>query len=43
MSIAYFAGRIGISIADVTTGDYFLTEVDHNKKLLDEIMRFEND
>ena len=28
MSIAYFSGRIGISIADVTTGDYFLTEVD---------------
>ena len=40
MSIAYFDGRIGISIADVTTGDYFLTEVDSNKKLLDEIMKY---
>ena len=40
MSIAYFSGRIGISIADVTTGDYFLTEVDSNKKLLDEIMKY---
>ena len=40
MSIAYFDGRIGLSIADVTTGDYFLTEVDSNKKLLDEIMKY---
>lgn len=40
MSIAHFSGRIGISIADVTTGDYFLTEVDSNKKLLDEIMKY---
>ena len=40
MSIAYFAGKIGLSIADVTTGDYFLTEVDTNKKLIDEIMKY---
>ena len=40
MSIAYFAGKIGLSIADVTTGDYFLTEVDSNKKLIDEIMKY---
>ena len=40
MSIAYFAGKIGLSIADVTTGDYFLTEVDTNKKLTDEIMKY---
>ena len=40
MCIAYFAGRIGLSVADVTTGDYFLTEVDQNKKLLDEIMKY---
>lgn len=37
MSIAYFQGKTGISIADVTTGDYYLTEVEDNKKLLDEI------
>ncbi|MGN0365077.1 MAG: DNA mismatch repair protein MutS [Suilimivivens sp.] len=40
MSIAYFQGKTGISIADVTTGDYFLTEVDDNKKLLDEINKY---
>ena len=38
MCIAYFAGRIGLSVADVTTGDYFLTEVDQNKKLLDVLL-----
>lgn len=40
MSIAYFQGKTGISIADVTTGDYYLTEVDDNKKLLDEIYKY---
>ena len=42
MSIAYFQGKIGISIADVTTGDYYLTEVEDNKKLLDEILAKRN-
>jgi len=40
MSIACFQGKSGISIADVTTGDYYLTEVDDNKKLLDEINKY---
>ncbi|MDD6492714.1 MAG: DNA mismatch repair protein MutS [Firmicutes bacterium] len=40
MSIAYFQGKIGISIADVTTGDYYLTEVEDNRKLLDEINKY---
>ena len=40
MSIAYFQGKTGISIADVTTGDYYLTEVEDNKKLLDEINKY---
>lgn len=40
MCIAYFAGKIGVSIADASTGDYFLTEVDQNKKLVDEIMKY---
>lgn len=40
MGIAYFQGRIGISVADVTTGDYYLTEVEDNKKLIDEIMKY---
>ncbi|MBQ9990827.1 MAG: DNA mismatch repair protein MutS [Lachnospiraceae bacterium] len=40
MCIAYFNGKIGISVADVSTGDYFLTEVDQNKRLLDEIIKY---
>ncbi len=40
MSIAFFTGRIGISIADVTTGDFNLTEVEDIKKLYDEIMKY---
>lgn len=40
MSIAYTTGTIGVSVADVTTGDYYLTEVEDLKKLLDEIMKY---
>lgn len=40
MSIAYFQGRSGISVADVTTGDYYLTETEDNKKLVDEINKY---
>ncbi len=40
MCIAYFSGKVGISAADVTTGDYYLTEVEDNRKLLDEIVRY---
>ena len=40
MCIAYFAGKAGISVADVTTGDYYVTEVEDNKKLLDEINKY---
>ncbi len=40
MSIAYFEGKTGISIADVTTGDYYLTEVSDDKKLLDEVNKY---
>ncbi|MDE7332120.1 MAG: DNA mismatch repair protein MutS [Lachnospiraceae bacterium] len=40
MGIAYFQGKTGISVADVTTGDYYLTEVEDNKKLLDEINKY---
>ena len=40
MSIAYFQGRSGVSVADVTTGDYYLTETEDNKKLLDEINKY---
>ncbi|MBQ2936915.1 MAG: DNA mismatch repair protein MutS [Lachnospiraceae bacterium] len=40
MSIAYFEGKSGISVADVTTGDYYLTETEDDKKLLDEINKY---
>ena len=40
MCIAYFAGKTGISVADVTTGDYYMTEVEDNRKLLDEVMKY---
>ncbi len=38
--IAYFPGKIGISVADVTTGDYYLTEVEDIRKLQDEINKY---
>ena len=40
MCITYMPEKIGISVADVTTGDYFVTEVDTLKKLLDELMKY---
>lgn len=40
MCIVYIADRYGLSVADVSTGDYFVTELDSRKKLLDEIAKF---
>ncbi len=40
MCISYFPGKIGISIADVTTGDYYLTEVEDLRRLSDEINKY---
>ena len=40
MSIVYVSDRFGISFADVTTGDYFVTEVDSARKLTDEMYKF---
>lgn len=40
MCITYTPGKIGVSLADVTTGDFLVTEVEDGKKLLDEIVRF---
>lgn len=40
MSIAFFQGKIGISIADVTTGEYYLTEAEDTRRLLDEINKY---
>ena len=40
MSIVYTGDKYGIATADVTTGDFFTTEVDQERKLLDEVSRF---
>ena len=40
MCIAYLENRYGMSIADVTTGDYYVTEAEDSQKLLDEIYKF---
>ena len=40
MCIVYIADRYGLSIADVSTGEYFVTELEESTKLLDEIYRF---
>ncbi len=37
MSIAYIADKYGVAIADVTTGEFLVTELDDNRKLIDEI------
>ena len=40
MSILYTSDKIGISIADVTTGDYYLTEVESLREAMDEIGKY---
>ncbi len=40
MCIVYSADRYGLSVADVTTGDYLVTEIDSSTKLRDEIYKF---
>lgn len=40
LCVCYFPGKIGISVADVTTGDYYLTEVEDIRKLQDEINKY---
>lgn len=40
MCIVYLADKYGVSLADVSTGDYFVTEVDSERKLIDEINKF---
>ena len=41
MCITYTTNGIGISLADVTTGDFFVTEVDDTRKLMDEMMKYQ--
>ena len=40
MCIVYMADRYGISVADVTTGEYLVTELDSQTKLMDELYKF---
>ncbi|MCI9123035.1 MAG: DNA mismatch repair protein MutS [Eubacterium sp.] len=40
MSVAYLNERYGLSAADVTTGDYYVTEMETEQKLLDELNKF---
>lgn len=40
MCVVYIGDRYGLSVADVTTGDYFVTELESVGKLFDEIYRF---
>ena len=40
MCIAHFPNKIGISIADVTTGDFYMTEVEGLTKLTDELYKY---
>ena len=40
MCITYTPTKIGLSVADVTTGDYYVTEVEDTRKLMDELMKY---
>nr|WP_330363547.1 DNA mismatch repair protein MutS [Butyrivibrio sp. LC3010] len=41
MCVFYSDDKSGIALADVTTGDFFLTEVDKLKDIIDEIQKFQ--
>ncbi|MBP1754095.1 MAG: mutS [Firmicutes bacterium] len=40
MAVVHTTNAYGISIVDVTTGDYYVTEVDTERKLMDEIFKW---
>ncbi|MDF2541993.1 MAG: mutS [Herbinix sp.] len=40
MAVVHTTNVYGISIVDVTTGDYYVTEVDNDRKLMDEIYKW---
>ena len=40
MCIVYLADRYGVSVADISTGDYFVTELPDSGRLKDEIFKF---
>ena len=40
MSLFYMDYCYGISVADISTGDFYMTEVDSDKKVIDEITKY---
>jgi DNA mismatch repair protein MutS len=40
MGIVHTVNAYGISVVDITTGDFYVTEVDSDRKLIDEINKF---
>lgn len=40
MCIVYLGNEIGLSVVDISTGDYFVTQVESDRVLLDEINKF---
>lgn len=40
MAVIHTTNAFGISIIDITTGDYYVTEVDTERKLMDEIFKW---
>ena len=40
MCIAYASDHYGVSVADVSTGEYMVTEIENSEKLFDEIYKF---
>ena len=40
MCIVYVDNKYGVSVADVTTGAYYVTELDSERKLLDELSKY---
>lgn len=41
LCIFYLQNSIGLSYADISTGDYFITEIDDNRKLMDELQKID--
>ena len=40
MSLFYMDHCFGVSVADISTGDFYMTEVDSDKKVMDEITKY---
>lgn len=40
LSVFYMRPTIGISVSDVSTGDFYLTEVEDDRRLIDEICKY---